>query len=116
MNYSTKLNLSILLDFYGDILSDRQKEIANLYYNEDLSLREISEISGITFQGVRDSLKKTENILTNMEEKLSLNKKFVESRKVLGEIISGLEKISDENPDLSESIGQLIEKAKQITE
>ena len=58
MSYDEKINMSLLFDFYGDILSDRQKEIAALSFDEDLSLREISEITGITPQGVRDSLNK----------------------------------------------------------
>ena len=63
MNYDEKLNMSLLFDFYGDILTERQKEIASLSFDEDLSLREISEITGITPQGVRDSLNKCKNIL-----------------------------------------------------
>jgi citrate lyase subunit beta/citryl-CoA lyase len=72
MNYDEKLNMSLLFDFYGDILTERQKEIASLSFDEDLSLREISEITGITPQGVRDSLNKSKVILTEMEEKLGL--------------------------------------------
>ena len=52
MKYDEKLNMSLLFDFYGDILTDRQKEIASLSFDEDLSLREISEIT----DGVRYKL------------------------------------------------------------
>ena len=69
MNYDEKINMSLLYDFYGDILTDRQKEIASLSFDEDLSLREISEITGITPQGVRDSLNKCKAILSDMEKK-----------------------------------------------
>ena len=51
--------MTMLFDFYGEILTERQKEFFDLYYNEDLSLGEIAENSGITRQGVRDSIKKS---------------------------------------------------------
>ena len=60
--FEKNLNISLLLDFYGDILSERQKEILDLYYNDDLSLAEIAENYDISRQGVRSVLKKGENI------------------------------------------------------
>ena len=55
------LTISILLDAYGALLTERQRELVDLYYNEDLSLAEISENTGITRQGVRDGIKKSES-------------------------------------------------------
>ena len=52
------LEISFLLDFYGDMLTDKQRDVVELYYNEDLSLAEIAAHSGITRQGVRDSIKR----------------------------------------------------------
>ena len=79
---SKDLNFSVLLDFYGTLLTPRQLDIMNLYYNEDLSLAEIAENIGITRQGVRDAVKKSEQILTKTEAALGLAKrfKFVEKR------------------------------------
>ena len=74
--FEKNLNISLLLDFYGDILSERQKEILDLYYNDDLSLAEIAENYDISRQGVRSVLKKGENILIEMEEKLHLAERF----------------------------------------
>ena len=51
---SQAYRMTMLFDFYGDVLTDRQKEFYDLYYNEDLSLGEIAENYGITRQGVRD--------------------------------------------------------------
>ena len=74
--FQKDMKYSLLLDFYGDILSERKREIIELYYNEDLSLAEVSEITGISRQGVRDSVKKTESELMQLEEKLGLAKRF----------------------------------------
>lgn len=69
---SKNLDIIMLFDFYRNILTDKQIEVIDLYYNEDLSLAEISEHLGITRQGVRDNIKRAEAILINMEDKLHL--------------------------------------------
>ena len=56
---ATPLEMSLLFDFYGETLTEKQRELFDLYYNEDLSLSEIAEHAGITRQGVRDSIKRT---------------------------------------------------------
>lgn len=66
------LEISVLLDYYGSLLPDKQRELTELYYNEDLSLSEIAENEGITRQGVRDSIKRAENTLVSIENKLGL--------------------------------------------
>ena len=68
--------MAMLFDFYGDVLTDRQKEFYDLYYNEDLSLGEIAENYGITRQGVRDVIVRAEAILTELEDKTGLIKRF----------------------------------------
>ena len=70
------LDISLLLDFYGDILTEKQRSDLELYYNDDLSLAEIAEHTQITRQGVRDSIKRGEAMLFGMEEKLGLVRKF----------------------------------------
>ena len=66
------LEISILLDYYGQMLTEKQLEVAQLYYNEDLSLAEIAQLANITRQGVRDSIVRAENTLREMEDKLRL--------------------------------------------
>ena len=66
------LEMSLLFDFYGETLTEKQRELFDLYYNEDLSLAEIAEHAGITRQGVRDSIKRAEHALGEMEQKLGL--------------------------------------------
>ncbi|MEE3450554.1 MAG: YlxM family DNA-binding protein [Acutalibacteraceae bacterium] len=70
------VRISYLFDFYGDILSEKQSRAVELYYNDDLSLGEIAEQFGISRQGVRDLLKRSETLLAQMEEKLGLASKF----------------------------------------
>ena len=78
------LEISFLLDFYGDMLTEKQREVIEFYYNEDLSLSEIADNEGITRQGVRDAVKKAEQILEETERKLSLVERFqTVSRRVL---------------------------------
>ena len=61
--------MSLLFDYYGELLTEKQKTCFDLYYNQDLSLSEIAEEAGITRQGVHDSLARAESILQNMEQK-----------------------------------------------
>lgn len=89
------VEMSLLLSFYGNILTEKQKDAANLYYNEDLSLAEISEIIGITRQGVRDNVKRAETVLYDIEDKLGLCKKFLMFEKEFKYINSSINKISD---------------------
>ena len=67
---------SYLLDFYGDVLTERKREVLDMYYNEDLSLAEIADEIGISRQGVRDLIKKAEEEIFFLEEKLGLAKKM----------------------------------------
>lgn len=68
--------MTMLFDFYGDILTQRQRELFDLYYNEDLSLSEIAENCGISRQGVRDVIVRAEAAMTELEDKTGLVKRF----------------------------------------
>lgn len=70
------LEISLLFDFYGQLLKEQQQQAVSLYYNDDLSLAEIALQLNITRQGVRDSIKRAENQLYLYEEKLGLFKRF----------------------------------------
>lgn len=71
-------NISLLLDFYGNLLSEKQLAIMESYYQEDLSLSEIGENTGITRQGVYDNIRRAGNELKQYEEKLGLLSKFTD--------------------------------------
>jgi len=72
--------MTMLFDFYGEVLTERQKEFFDLYYNEDLSLAEIAENYGISRQGVRDVIVRAEAIMTELEDKTGLLKRFMQMR------------------------------------
>ena len=91
------MNISLLFDFYGDILTDKQQDVVDYYYNDDLSLAEISEHLGITRQGVRDSIKRAEATLIDREEKLGLAKRFREIQRGLDSIIGEAKAIEEES-------------------
>ena len=73
--FEKNLRLSILFDAYSSLLTSDQKNMFDLYYNEDLSLAEIAEHTGLSRQGVRYAIKHAEESLINYEEKLGLSKK-----------------------------------------
>lgn len=74
--FEKNLKISFLLDFYGEILSDRKRTVLDAYYNDDLSLAEIAEEIGISRQGVRELIKKAEEELRFYEERLGLAERF----------------------------------------
>ena len=110
------LDITILLDFYGDMLTSKQREFLDYYYNEDLSLSEIAANVGITRQGVRDAIKRSEAQLMEMEDRLGLVKKFKDMQAGLEEIIDCATKISVENRNtgLSREINDLSVRIKSI--
>ena len=73
--FEKNMKFPLLLDIYGDLLNDRRRELVEYYYNDDYSLAEISEITGISRQGVRDSIKKSEDEIYSLEEKLGIARK-----------------------------------------
>ncbi len=87
--------MAMLYDFYGDLLTDRQKEFYDLYYNEDLSLAEIAENYGITRQGVRDVIVRAEAYLTEIEDKTGLIRRFHTMQGQLREVADCAQKVLD---------------------
>ena len=69
---NSKTDISLLYDFYGELLKSSQQQVVELYVNEDLSLSEVAESLGISRQGVRDSLSRAEKKLREYESKLGL--------------------------------------------
>lgn len=104
----SRLMRSMLLDFYGELLTEKQRECFDLHYNEDLSLAEIAEQSGISRQGVWDNIKRAEAALIGIEEKTGLIRRFSENRREL-------EKLSERMSELLElTVGQARELAGSI--
>lgn len=78
--------MCLLFDFYGAMLTPRQQEIFDLYYNDDLSLSEISEQMRITRQAVRDSLTRSKNLMSGFEQRLGLVERFKTNSETLQRI------------------------------
>ena len=93
------VEVSILCEIYGKLLTKKQQELLNDYYNNDLSLSEIAENNQITRQAVRDIIKKGESKLFELEEKLSFMKKTMEQEKKLQYILEELSKIEETSSD-----------------
>ncbi len=119
--FEKNLNISFLLDFYGDILGEKQRELVDLYYNADLSLSEIAESFGMTRQGVRHSLKKAEDDLIFLEKKLGLANQFVQIRENNSKIVDSLFSIYEKLKnctipnDITEQLLAVIEQVRSQT-
>ena len=107
------LRNTLLLDLYGTLLTDKQRETLEMYYEDDLSLGEISAETGITRQGVMNCVKNAEARLAELEEQLGLVKRLSEMRSYLEELeyeISSSE-ISDRNK--LKKINEIIDNIKE---
>ena len=100
--FEKNLQISYLLDFYGDILPERKRRVMENYYNGDLSLGEIADEMGVTRQAVRETVKKTEEMLFFYEEKLGLLRRFTETREHVSRVAALCEKILGEETVLEE--------------
>nr|WP_207731221.1 sigma factor-like helix-turn-helix DNA-binding protein [Anaerotruncus colihominis] len=109
------LEISVLLDFYGEMLTEKQRDVVELYYNEDLSLSEIAAHSQITRQGVRDSIKRAEGILLGLEERLGLAKRFRRIQEGLDLIIRDARDIRNYN-DRFGTFREITDKTNEIIE
>ena len=92
------LNMTMLYDFFGDLLTTKQRECFDLYHNEDLSLSEIAEKNGISRQGVFDIIARAEKTLIGFEQKTNVVAKWLKSREELEEAVKlawEIERLSD---------------------
>ena len=87
------LKVAYLLDFYGNLFADKQRDILEMYYQEDMSLAEIASSVGITRQGVYDNIKRGEKEILSMESKLMLMDRFLE----ISDSINKIEEVLKEN-------------------
>ena len=86
---------SMLLDFYGELLTDKQRECFDLHYNEDLSLSEIAEQLGISRQGVWDNIRRAEASMQEIEEKTGLIRRLEGTRRILEAIYRQAKEIGE---------------------
>ncbi len=93
------VKISFLCQIYGKLLTKKQLQVLEDYYNNDLSLSEIAENNGITRQAVRDIIKKGESKLFELEEKLLIMEKMLEQEKQIQHILSDISKIQEVSSD-----------------
>ena len=105
-----KVEMSILIEIYGNLLTEKQLEILDNYYNLDLSLSEIAENNEITRQAVRDIIKKGEKKLFEFEEKLQIMEKMQKQEKQISNILSELTQIEAKFSD--EQIAKILSHIK----
>lgn len=114
--------MTMLFDFYGEVLTPRQKEFFDLYYNEDLSLAEIAENYGISRQGIRDVIVRAEAIMTDLEDKTGLMKRFMLMQQQVQAILDAAEKIQTvnyrqyDNPELARLANEITRSAQALKE
>ena len=104
---------NLLYDFYGGLLTDKQREVMELYHEENYSIVEIAGELGVSKQAVHDNLKKTERILSDYEDKLGLVSKFVARSNALRTVRADVESLkvmlaeNEEKKDLSARIDEI---------
>ena len=90
-----RLMQSVLLDFYGELLTEKQRDCFDLHYNEDLSLSEIAQQIGISRQGVWDNIRRAEESLKDIEEKTGLAARFFDTSRALEKLSKQLSRIEE---------------------
>lgn len=114
MNDNT-LRRSMLFDFYGELLTDKQREYYDLHHNEDLSLSEIAEQSGISRQGVWDIIRRADKILVNTEEKTGMVARFARLRIQVDEIETLLRHMKEQpEAEQQETLDTVLDKLQEL--
>lgn len=103
-----RFEISELMDFYAPLLTDKQLNIMNMYFNDDLSLAEIAELNHTSRQAIHDSIKRCHKQLNCHEEKLKLKQKYFAREKAKDEMIEMLNENLGRN--LDEKLIELIDK------
>ncbi len=107
------LRMALLFDIFGELLTDKQKEYFDLYYNENLTLSEIAEYEGISRQGVRDIIIRAEAILVETEQKTGVLKRYIEIQNEVAAIEGYLKSIAELNQARFKN-GRLLELSNDI--
>ncbi len=119
---SKNLEMSYLLDFYGEVLTEKQRDMMQQYFNMDLSLSEIADNFNITRQGVRDAIKRGEGVLTDLEDKIGFARKYrdivqgIEQVKTLAQNITFYNISSySVNDDISKAAGKIMQICEDLS-
>lgn len=99
-----RIQISIMLDYYGVLLTEKQNDVMDLYFNKDLSLAEISENTNTSRQAIHDIIKRCEKLLYEYEAKLQLMKKSFYLKEIKNELDRKLNLLTDKNLNRDEFI------------
>ncbi|MGM9668735.1 MAG: YlxM family DNA-binding protein [Faecousia sp.] len=111
------LEMTLLFDYYGDLLTDRQRLCIDMRYNQDLSLGEIAQELGVSRQGVFDTITRAEALLRNMEEKTGCVERDLRCRRAVTQIRSAAQALSvHSDPRVAETAKRILETAAHIEE
>lgn len=111
------LEMTLLFDYYGELLTQRQRLCFDLHYNQDLSLSEIAEELEVSRQGVYDNLSRAEALLRNMEEKTGCVGRDLRCRKAASIILEAAMQLSSrEDQQVRQLAGQIIAAAQELEE
>lgn len=114
--------MTMLFDFFGELLTERQREFFDMYYNEDLSLSEIADNTGISRQGVRDVIVRAETLMQEMEDKTGIVRRYEEQRTHLDAITAAASEIRTINalrffdPRVAQLTDQIDEELRALTD
>ena len=109
--------LILLYDYYGDLLTQRQRECFELRYNQDLSLGEIGQELGISRQGVYDNLSRTEAMLMNMEQKTGCVRRDMRCRRAVAEIMGAAQTLTAHSDSIvSDAANKILAAVQELEE
>ena len=111
------LEMTLLFDYYGELLTQRQRDCLDMRYNQDMSLGEIAQELGVSRQGVYDNLSRAETLLRNMEEKTGFLRRDEKVRSTAQQIIRAAEMLSaSKDPEVGKLARQILAAAKELVE
>ena len=110
------LEMALLLDYYGGMLTDKQRDCFDLRYNQDMSLGEIAETLGVSRQAVNDNLSRTETLLRRMEENIGCVKRDMLTRRARQEILDAAAVLDTSSDPTVQAIAQRIIRAAETLE
>ncbi len=111
------LQMTLLFDYYGELLTERQRMCFDLRYNQDMSLSEIAQELNVSRQGVYDNLSRAEALLQNMEQKTGSVRRDLAARKAVHTIMESAQKLCAlGDREVSELAGQIIDAARSLEE
>ena len=108
------LEMILLLDYYGGMLTDKQKECFDMRYNQDMSLGEIGDMLGVSRQAVNDNLSRTEALLRRMEENIGCVKRDMKNRAAVQEILDAATVLDASSDPAVAALAQRIRNAAQM--